>query len=249
MKFPAKPESEVESEPGRNAWLNKFVQLCSFLPRAILQSGTLVRPYFLASLGQDRAAMAQQFGARLGCRPHDLLPCLKAKRVEELVVASFMFSKHTAWQPVVDPGLGEDSLLPRDPLTSLLQGSYRRGVDVIVGSNVGDGLVQARELLKEPSLYRELREDWEGAGSRLVVGREGRGELAGRIREEYMGSRRLDSREDRGMVEMMTDNMYQVTSGLLYTISDRAELQKDLNPLASHFFKLESTLCIEPNCI
>ena len=171
-----------------------------------------MRPYFLESLGLDRVAMAQQFGARLGCRPHDLLHCLQGKRVEELVVASFMFSKHTAWQPVVDPGLGEDSVLPRDPLTSLLQGAYRRGVDVIVGSNVGDGVVQTRELLKEPGLYRELREDWGRAGSRLVVGREGRGELASRIREEYMGGRRLDSREDRGMVMMMTDNMYQVKS-------------------------------------
>ena len=186
-----------------------------------MQSGTLVRPYFLESLGQDRAAMAQQFGARVGCGPHNLLHCLQGKSVEGLVVASFMFSKHTAWQPVVDPGLGEDSVLPRDPLTSLLQGSYRRGVDIIVGSNVGDGIVQTRELLKEPGLYRELREDWGREGSRLVVGREGRGELAGRIRKEYLGGRRLDSREDRGMVQMMTDNMYQVRSHASDRVAER----------------------------
>ena len=86
--------------------------------RAILQSGTLARPFFLQGLEDDRVARVEEFGERVGCSAGDaMVECLRGKPVSELVAASAMFPAHTVWQPVIDSTLGENSILPLDPLS------------------------------------------------------------------------------------------------------------------------------------
>ena len=85
--------------------------------RAILQSGTLARPFFLQGLEDDRVARVEEFGERLGCSGEMMVDCLRGKPVSELVAASAMFPAHTVWQPVIDVALGGISVLPVDPLS------------------------------------------------------------------------------------------------------------------------------------
>ena len=85
--------------------------------RAILQSGTLARPFFLQGLEDDRVARVEEFGERLGCSGETMVDCLRGKPVSELVAASAMFPAHTVWQPVIDVALGGFSVLPVDPLS------------------------------------------------------------------------------------------------------------------------------------
>ena len=128
-----------------------------------------------------------------------------------------MFPVHTVWQPVLDPGLAELAVLPADPLTRLRQGHFNN-VDLIVGSNSGDGVSQVGSagLLTDPQQYAKLEREWEVEGPRLLLGRHPATprdlQLANRLRRFYLGQQRLDSgsREvDRGLAELMTDNMYQ----------------------------------------
>ena len=58
--------------------------------RAILQSGTLARPFFLQGLEDDRVAQVEEFGERLGCSGETMVDCLRGKPVSELVAASAM---------------------------------------------------------------------------------------------------------------------------------------------------------------
>ena len=86
--------------------------------RAILQSGTLARAFFLQGLEDDRVARVEEFGERLGCSGGEtMVECLRGKSVTELVTTSAMFPVHTVWQPVIDIALGESSILPVDPLS------------------------------------------------------------------------------------------------------------------------------------
>ena len=85
--------------------------------RAILQSGTLARPFFLQGLQDDRVARVEEFGERLGCSGETMVDCLRGKPVSELVAVSAMFPAHTVWQPVIDIALGGFSVLPVDPLS------------------------------------------------------------------------------------------------------------------------------------
>ena len=86
--------------------------------RAILQSGTLARSFFLQGLEDDRKSTVEEFGDQVGCSAeHDLVECLRGKSVEELVATSAMFPAHTVWQPIVDIALGEEGILPVDPLS------------------------------------------------------------------------------------------------------------------------------------
>ena len=86
--------------------------------RAILQSGTLARSFFLQGLEDDRKSKVEEFGDQVGCSAeNDLVECLRGKSVTELVATSAMFPAHTVWQPIVDVALGEDGILPVDPLS------------------------------------------------------------------------------------------------------------------------------------
>ena len=108
-----------------------------------------------------------------------------------------------------------------------------RRVDLLFGSNTGDGIVQlGSNLLADPEkFYKELQEEFSTAGPRLMLGRtEWRQEdvnLAFRLRYTvaclviflqtslssryfYTGENMLSKAVDSEMVALMTDNMYQV---------------------------------------
>ena len=187
--------------------------------RAILQSGTLARPFFLQGLEDNRVGRVEEFGLGLGCLWAGLLDCLRGKSVEELVRAAAQYDVHTVWQPVLDSVLAEESILPTDPLTAIKEGRGRN-VDLIIGSNSGDGIGQlGANVLSEPNAYKALQEDFRTAAPSLMLGRsEARRQdvvLAERMRYFYMGESRLEPAVDKEMVELMTDNMYQVSCSLL----------------------------------
>ena len=117
-------------------------------------------------------------------------------------------------------------------LFSILAGNLRR-VDLLFGSNTGDGIAQlGSNLLADPEkFYKELQEEFSTAGPRLMFGRtEWRQEdvnLAFRLRYTvaclviflqtslssryfYTGENMLSKAVDSEMVALMTDNMYQV---------------------------------------
>ena len=110
--------------------------------------------------------------------------------------------------------MGEESILPSDPLSSFLRGNFRP-VDLIIGSNTGDGISQlGRNVLADPNGYNTLQKSFKTAGTELFLGKREMNKadivLAEKLRYFYMGEARLDSQVDGDMVELMTDNMYQV---------------------------------------
>ena len=130
------------------------------------------------------------------------------------MIQSAMFPAHSVWQPVLDGALGEAGILPSDPLSSLLRGDFRH-VDLIIGSNTGDGISQlGRNVLADPDMYDILQKSFKTAGTELFLGVRNMNKadivLAERLRYFYIGEASLSSQVDDEMVELMTDNMYQV---------------------------------------
>ena len=132
----------------------------------------------------------------------------------------------------LSPGLISYFRFNKYCLFSILAGNLRR-VDLLFGSNTGDGIVQlGSNLLADPEkFYKELQEEFSTAGPRLMFGRtEWRQEdvnLAFRLRYTvaclvifsqtslssryfYTGENMLSKAVDSEMVALMTDNMYQV---------------------------------------
>ena len=203
--------------------------------RAVLQSGTLARPFFLQGLGDNRLAKVREFGEQLSCEFENLVECLRTKSVKELVEMSAMFPPHSVWQPVVDSILGEESILPSDPLSSILRGNFRP-VDLIIGSNTGDGISQlGRNVLADPDDYNTLQKSFNTAGTELFLGKREMNKadivLAERLRYFYMGEARLDSLVDKDMVELMTDNMYQAGGR---RIADYLRQREEYGPSGGH---------------
>ena len=72
----------------------------------------------------------------------------------------------------LSPGLISYVIFNKYCLFSILAGNLRR-VDLLLGSNTGDGIVQlGSNLLADPEkYYKELQEEFSTAGPRLMFGR------------------------------------------------------------------------------
>lgn len=138
--------------------------------RVILQSGTMVRNMEMARSRDNMAEYARTVGEGLGCGVEDLVECLQAASVEDLVGMTYLARPARAWEPWVDASLGEGAVLPRSTLQVFRAGTNRR-VEVIVGTNSGDGWLYGADLFTDPEAWGQLALDWLGLAAGKLLGR------------------------------------------------------------------------------
>ena len=140
------------------------------LAGAILQSGTMVRAMEIAGERDSYPEYASKVGEGLGCNPDSLLECLKAASVEDLVQWTNTFKPARAWEPWVDVSLGSNSVLPLSTLEAFRAGRNRK-MDLIMGSNSGDGWLYANSLFTDPANWEDWAENWHERITTTMVGR------------------------------------------------------------------------------
>ena len=179
--------------------------------RAILQSGTLVRPIFDNLEKTNRTQTNLDYAAHVGCSD-SILECLQSKSIEDLVSQTFFKPAHMLWEPIIDSKL-KNPLFPQDPLSALFSGKGKN-VDLIFGSNNGDGIAYLGDnLLVNSDFYEKLQSNFIKEGPALFLKVENASKadivLAERLRYFYGGESVLNNSLDKTMVDLMTDNMYQ----------------------------------------
>ena len=140
------------------------------LAGAILQSGTMVRVMEIAGERDSYPEYARQVGEGLGCGPDSLLECLRAAPVEDLLQWTNTFKPARAWEPWVDASLGPSSVLPLSTLEAFKAGRNRK-MDLIIGSNSGDGWLYANSLFTDPANWKDWTENWQARISNTMIGR------------------------------------------------------------------------------
>ena len=140
------------------------------LSGAILQSGTMVRAMEMAGERDSYPEYARKVGEGLGCNPDSLLECLKATSVEDLVRWTNTFKPARAWEPWVDASLGPTSVLPLSTLEAFRAGRNRK-MDLIMGSNSGDGWLYAGSLFTDPANWVDWAENWHERITSTMIGR------------------------------------------------------------------------------
>ena len=180
--------------------------------RAILQAGTLVRPFFQLLSKTNITQVNYDFSDHVGCSGSNTLNCMQDKTVEQLVSETFFKPVHQLWEPVIDDIL-KNPILPVDPYKAFISGQFK-DIDLIIGSNSGDGISQlGNNVLNNPSLYNNLQKNFKKAGPSLMLGRNEPDAadiiLTERLRYYYLGESILNSTIDQQLVELMSDNMYQ----------------------------------------
>ena len=188
--------------------------------RAILQSGTLVRPMFELLKNTNRTEDNLNYAAHVGCSK-SVVKCLQSKSIEELVSETFFKPVHMMWEPIIDSTL-TNSILPQDILSLFISGKFKN-VDVIIGSNNGDGIYSlGNNLLTDADAYDRLQSNFSQEGPALFFGVQNASMSdivqAERLRYFYGGESVLNATVDNIMVELMTDNMYQAGGRALLEI-------------------------------
>ena len=140
------------------------------LAGAILQSGTMVRAMEIAGERESYPDYAKMVGEGLGCNPDSLLECLKAASVEDLLQWTNTFKPARAWEPWVDASLGSNSVLPLSTLESFRAGTNRK-VNLMIGSNSGDGWLYAGSLFTDPANWGDWGENWQQRIASAMIGR------------------------------------------------------------------------------
>ena len=202
--------------------------------RAILHSGTLIRPFFSQLEKQNRTELNLNYAASAGCPQngdlHQVISCLQSKPLRDLLKQSYMWQIHSIWAPVVD-GMLSDPVLPLSPAEAFKTGNFKKTIDIIVLSTSGDAIVQVgRNILKTKAGYTNLQKGYSREAPALMMNSIGLPDkedilLAERLRYFYIGEKVLDASIDLDMVRLMSDNMYQ--AGGSFILENMAAHQSD----------------------
>ena len=218
--------------------------------RAILQSGTLIRPFFFQLEKVNMTQRNLEFAELVGCSSNInvtlTLNCLISKPVEDLVAASNLWPVHTLWEPVID-NMVSDPILPLSPYEAFTSGKFKQSIDIIVGSASGDGIAQlGRNILNTDiaeSSYENLQENFQTVAPELMMGSQVADDqdiiLAERLRYFYAGERLLNSSVDLEMVRLMSDNMYQAGGTFILNIMSLLQIS---NNVYHYFFNYVGTV-------
>eukprot|EP00091_Calanus_sinicus_P005465 TRINITY_DN15902_c0_g1_i1.p1 TRINITY_DN15902_c0_g1~~TRINITY_DN15902_c0_g1_i1.p1 ORF type:complete len:294 (+),score=71.62 TRINITY_DN15902_c0_g1_i1:36-917(+) len=117
------------------------------------------------------------------------------------------------WNGVVDLELTDDPFLADSPLNILKNGDFNRDIEVILGANQDEGLLDTVVLYFYPELYEAMSSDWGHYGPLSVLGRTGLGdisqadkEIATKILEFYTDSAgNLSAKDFQALTDMKTD--------------------------------------------
>ena len=180
--------------------------------RAILQAGTLVRPFFKLLSKTNLTKINYDFSEQFDCSGDSTVTCMQSQTVEELVHQTFFKPVHTIWEPTLDDKL-DNPVFPLDPVQAILNGNFK-DVDLIIGSSSGDGIAQlGGNVLSNSTDYDYLQKNFKIKGPSLMLGRQEPDAedlvLAEQLRYFYTGESVLNSSVDKQMVELMSDNMYE----------------------------------------
>ena len=107
--------------------------------RAILESGVVLAPTWHYIPAEEAAFYGTSLAKFFDCPSQtDYLTCLQSKNATDILQADVQgsSSRITIWMPTID-----SSFLPEKPLDVLEKGDFDHDLDVIIGSNKGDGML------------------------------------------------------------------------------------------------------------
>ena len=194
--------------------------------RVIQQSCTAIDPGWGPITPQKALSYAGLFSVELECAtcidaPQDALTCLQGRRMADIIGLTYLLGREgdlTPWMPVPDHDFTSEPFLPGDAENLLESGMFNTEVDVIIGTNSDEGILYLLDVLADPSLWEERRNNFNITGTmnlfniadKLDITAEDI-EKAHKIVDFYVGSmNNMDESHKQGMFDMFTD------SGFLY---------------------------------
>ena len=124
--------------------------------RAIMQSGVTLSPGWHLITQDEASSWGYAFAKNLDCQwcsEEALVECLQNKSTTEIAYGEIGGTK---WMPTI-----ESTFLPKTPLEILESGDFNKEVQIIIGSNADDGLLNLWEIIKDPTLLDDCRANFD----------------------------------------------------------------------------------------
>ena len=195
--------------------------------RAILQSGTAISSNWGPITKQHALQYANKFANELGCvdvLKEDLLSCLQNKHLTDItsltnLMDGYLYGGYLVWMAVPDIDFCSDPFIPGDPEELLASGQFNTNVEVIIGTNSDEGILDLIEYLPKvliPGKWDKLREKFETDGPGYLFNIANKSEIMdddmdkmNKIVEYYIGSiDNINEEHMQGMFNMFTDAGY-----------------------------------------
>jgi len=141
--------------------------------RAIMQSGTALGIQWGQALTPEHAVeYGNLLAAKLGCDEEaDVLGCLQRRNATEIVANSVLFGDYdVTWQAVPDSSFTSAPFLPARPEELMQSGQFHTEVELIIGTNKHEGILYMIPHLLDPSVYDQIRENWDTIGAAGLLG-------------------------------------------------------------------------------
>ena len=185
--------------------------------RVIMQSGDALDQGW----GPITPAHALEYGAlftrSLGCQEEeDVLPCLQAKDVTDILALTTLGDLYSAWLPVPDSDFSSDPFLPGDPEELMRTGQFNTDIEVVVGTNKDEGIYPFFDLLADPTLWEDYRNNFDVYGVQYMFNIANKSDIteedvekAHALVEFYVGSmENINEEHKHGMFDLFTDAVF-----------------------------------------
>jgi len=185
--------------------------------RVILQSGTGLDPGWGAITPTHAIQYAQLFTQSLGCQgEEDVLTCLQTQDVADVLALSQLGGLYGVWLPVPDDNFTSDSFLPGDPEELMETGEFNTDIEVIIGTNKDEGILQFLDMLANPALWEDYRTNFDVRGVQALFNIANTSDItnedvknAHKLVEFYVGSmENIDDDHMQGMFDLFTDAVF-----------------------------------------
>ena len=185
--------------------------------RAILQSRSAIGPSWTPITPKHGIACAELVAKNLGCSQHkeDILECLQAQSMANILEQTnsgytMLFS--TCWMAVQDSELTTEPFLIGDPEELMSTGQFNTDVEIIIGTNKDEGILNFFGQLLNPSLWEDWKNGFDIYGPMQLFDISGSDitskdvENAHKILDYYIGSvENINTEHQQGIFDMMTD--------------------------------------------
>jgi len=185
--------------------------------RVIMQSGDALDQGWGPITPDHALEYAALFTKSLGCQEEeDVLSCLQEQDVTDILALTKLGDLYSAWLPVPDSDFTSDPFLPADPEELMRTGQFNTDIKVVIGTNKDEGILQFLELLADPTLWEDYRNNFDVNGVQALFNIANISDIteqdvdkAHTLVEYYVGSMENINEENKhGMFDLFTDAVF-----------------------------------------
>ena len=142
----------------------------------------------------------------------DVLSCLMSKPWQDIISHVNDLGVGICWYAVYDSSYTDQPFLIGEPEQLLSSGQFNK-VDVIIGTNLDEGIFSFFDKIANPALWEDYKNNFDIIGPAMLFGKTDITDLdvqrAHELLEFYVGGvDNIDVEHQQGMIDMMTDSIF-----------------------------------------